>query len=47
MRTGKLPNAGGKFHLISETICQCNGCNAIYPKTQFYKPVIFDANLAT
>jgi len=47
MRTGKLPNAGGKFHLVSETICQCNGCNAIYPKTQFYKPVIFDANLAT
>jgi hypothetical protein len=45
MRTGKLPNAGGKFHLIDGNACQCNGCNAVYPKSYFYKPVIFYATL--
>ena len=35
MRTGKLPNAGGKFHLIDGNACQCNGCNAVYPKSYF------------
>jgi hypothetical protein len=37
MASNKLPNAGGRFFLINETQCQCNGCNTIFDKTQFYK----------
>lgn len=39
----KIPNIAGRFFIINETQCQCNGCNTIYPKSQFYSPVIFDA----
>jgi len=35
----KLPNIAGRFHLINETECRCNGCNTVYPKTLFYKDV--------
>jgi len=41
--TGKDPTIAGRFHLINETECQCNGCKTIYPKSQFYKPVVMDA----
>lgn len=37
---GILPNIAGRFHIINETECKCNGCNTIYPKSQFYKTVI-------
>ena len=37
MASNKLPNAGGRFFLINETQCQCNGCNTIFDKTKFYK----------
>jgi hypothetical protein len=33
----KLPNLAGRFHIINETQCQCNGCKTIYPKKKFYK----------
>lgn len=43
MEKGNLPNIAGRFFIINETECQCNGCNTIYPKSQFYLPVINDA----
>ena len=43
--SGKLPNIAGRFHIISETECQCNGCKTIYPKSQFYKVVVENATL--
>ena len=45
--TGKLPNLAGKFFIINKTECQCNGCNTIFEKSRFYKPVIFDAKPAS
>lgn len=32
-----IPNIAGRFYIINETECQCNGCSTIYPKSQFYK----------
>jgi hypothetical protein len=41
--SGKVPNMAGKFFIINDTECQCNGCNTIFQKKQFYvKPT--DAN---
>jgi hypothetical protein len=37
MKSDKLPNIAGRFHIINKTECQCNGCNTIYPKSKFYK----------
>ena len=37
---GKTPNMGGKFFLINEYECKCNGCDSVYPKEQFYKRVV-------
>ena len=41
--SGKTPNKGGRFHLINDTECQCNGCKSIYAKELFYKPVVTNA----
>ncbi len=41
--SGKEPNLAGRFFLISETQCQCNGCNNIFDKSIIYRPVINDA----
>jgi hypothetical protein len=38
-KTGKLPNSSGRFYIINETQCQCNGCGSVFPKSQFYKDV--------
>lgn len=38
----KTPNIAGRFFIINETQCQCNACNTIYPKSQFYKTVVND-----
>ena len=35
--TEETPNITGRFFLINDTQCQCNGCNTIFPKSQFYK----------
>jgi len=43
METGKDPNIAGRFHIINETECQCNGCNTIFAKSVIYRPVITDA----
>ena len=42
-QTGKEPNLAGRFYLISDKECQCNGCKSIYPKELFYKKVVTDA----
>ena len=34
--TGKTPNIAGKFFLINDTQCQCNGCRTIFDKEFFY-----------
>ena len=39
-KTNRVPNMAGRFFIINETQCQCNGCNTIFPKTQFYKKII-------
>ena len=38
-KKNKLPNIAGRFFIINDTECQCNGCGTIYPKSQFYKDV--------
>jgi ribosomal 30S subunit maturation factor RimM len=30
MATGKVPNIAGRFHLINETQCKCNGCQTVF-----------------
>ena len=32
-----MPNLAGRFFIINDIECQCNGCNTIYPKNKFYK----------
>ena len=39
MKTNRLPNIAGRFHIINETECQCNGCNSVFPKEKYYKNV--------
>ena len=45
MESGKLPNIAGRFCIINETECQCNGCKTIYLKSKFYKIIIENATL--
>jgi hypothetical protein len=40
--SGKLPNAAGRFFIVSLTECKCNGCNTVYPKSKFYKTFVPD-----
>jgi hypothetical protein len=35
--TKKAPNLAGRFFLIDDKNCKCNGCNTILPKSQMYK----------
>jgi hypothetical protein len=39
-QSGKMPNLGGRFFIINLKECQCNGCNSIFEKNRFYKPVV-------
>jgi len=40
MEGGKnTPNIAGRFFIINSTQCQCNGCNTIYPKADYYKNI--------
>uniref|UniRef100_A0A6C0HHE0 Uncharacterized protein n=1 Tax=viral metagenome TaxID=1070528 RepID=A0A6C0HHE0_9ZZZZ len=34
--TGAMPNIAGRFFIINDTQCQCNGCNTIFEKDLFY-----------
>ena len=40
MASGKEPNLAGRFHIINETHCKCNGCNTVFEKSVIYRPVI-------
>ena len=42
-QSGKLPNIAGRFFIINDKECKCNGCNTIFEKSKFYKQVVFDA----
>lgn len=35
-KTDKLPNLLGRFFIINQTECVCNGCNTVFPKEQFF-----------
>lgn len=43
METGKVPNIAGRFHLINETQCQCNGCRTVFEKEIIFRPVVLSA----
>lgn len=34
--SGSTPNMAGRFFIINETQCQCNGCNTVFEKEMFY-----------
>ncbi len=38
-KTNRLPNIAGRFFIINERDCKCNGCGTVYPKSRFYKSV--------
>ena len=40
MATGKVPNIAGRFHLINETQCKCNGCQTVFEKEIIFRPVV-------
>ena len=42
-KSGAIPNIAGRFFIINEKECECNGCGSKFPKSQFYKTVINDA----
>jgi hypothetical protein len=43
MSSNKLPNIAGRFFLINESECQCNGCNTVFDKKHFYKKQVVNA----
>jgi hypothetical protein len=45
INSGKIPNISGRFFLINQYECQCNGCGNIFNKNLFYKIVITNAVL--
>ena len=36
-QTNKIPNRAGRFFIINENECKCNGCNTIFEKDTFFK----------
>jgi len=45
MQSGNPPNILGRFHIISDTECKCNGCNAIFNKSSHFSSFVDDASL--
>lgn len=43
--SGKIPNINGRFFIINDTQCQCNGCNSIFEKKDHYLKVVLDTVL--
>jgi uncharacterized Zn finger protein len=39
MEEGQIHNINRRFHIISLTQCQCNGCGSIFKKKDFYNTV--------
>ena len=45
-KSGKLPNIAGKFFVINEDQCKCNGCNKVFEKSEIYiKPQNLDQSV--
>lgn len=34
-----IPNAGGRFFIINESECRCNGCGGVFPKSDYFADV--------
>ena len=45
MQSGKPPNISGRFHMINDSECKCNGCNAIFDKSKYFNTVVDNAEL--
>ncbi len=37
--TDAVPNSGGRFFIINETQCQCNGCGSVFKKSDYFVDV--------
>lgn len=46
-RPNAVPNIAGRFFIINNRECQCNGCNSIFDKTLFYKSPFIIADVVT
>ena len=44
MLSGKDPTISGRFFIINDTQCKCNGCGTVFEKSVIYRPVITDAS---
>lgn len=44
-KSGQIPNLAGRFYLIENGMCQCNGCNTVFDKKLFYS--CFDPDTET
>jgi hypothetical protein len=44
-KSGHTPNIAGRFFLIENGMCQCNGCNSVFYKKLFYS--CFDTETET
>ena len=42
-KSGKLPNLLGRFYIINESECKCNGCNTVYDKKLFFNNYLTEA----
>jgi hypothetical protein len=42
--SGKDPTISGRFFIINDTQCKCNGCGTVFEKSVIYRPVITDAS---
>lgn len=45
--SGQTPNIAGRFFIINDYQCQCNGCNTKYNKTYYYYPHRINNRTAT
>jgi len=44
-KSGKLPNIAGRFFLINDTQCKCNGCNTVFDKSEYYARPVHENNI--
>jgi hypothetical protein len=40
--TNNPPNIAGRFFIINDKECQCNGCNTIFKKEFFYRSIPYN-----
>lgn len=41
MESGINPNIAGRFYIMNNNLCQCNGCKQIFNKSEIYKGEIY------